>query len=255
MATQVRVPGFVPSVNGLHFVNAFPREPVVKVDIPPFGIVPIGDASGGLCGGMAFTVRDVFETPGLHPLPNTTPPAEDTPLFRYLTARLVDSFDLPHSGFMKYYEWMITPDQDVSWPPFFTRRGIAWKTIVDEWPRIRHDLEAGQLCALGLVTTASANPADLGQNHQVLAYGYDLDDASNLTLLIYDPNTSVGAADQVRISLNLVNPAHATPIKHNVALGHPVRGFFRVSYTHHDPTQLEPPAPLRIDPSGALIAR
>lgn len=252
MTTQVRVPGFVPSVNGLHFVNAFPREPVVNVDIPPFGMVGLGDASGGLCGGMVFTVRDVFETPGLHPLPDTAPPGEETALFRYLAARLVDSFDLPHSGFMKYYDWMITPDHDVSWPPFFVRRGVAWKTIIDEWPRIRHDLDSGQLCALGLVTTASVNPVDLGQNHQVLAYGYDLDGPNDLAILIYDPNTPIGDADRVRISLSLANPAQASHVSHNVAIGNPVRGFFRVAYRYHDPTDLVPPAPLTIDPAGAL---
>jgi hypothetical protein len=249
MAIQVRVPGFAPSVNGLHFVNSFPREPVVLVDLPPFGKVALGDASGGLCGGMVFTVRDVFETPGLTPLPDAAQPGPDTPLFKYLAARLVDSFDLPHAGFMKYYDWMITPDHDMGWPPFFVRRGIAWKTIVEEWnAHIRRDLDAGQLCALGLVTTASTNPGDLGHNHQVLAYGYDLDDNNHLTLLIYDPNTSTADADGVRISLSLGNPMQTTPISHNVGIGNPVRGFFEVPYTHHDPTQLEPPPPLRIGP-------
>ena len=74
---------------------------------------------------------------------------------------------------MKYYAWMASPDHDTG--PILVRRGLAWKTIMEEWPhRIRQSLDAGQLCVLGLVTVASVNPADLGRNHQVLAYGYDL---------------------------------------------------------------------------------
>ena len=118
MAIEVTVPGFTPSINGLHFVNSFPSEPVVNVTVPLFGTIPIGDASGGLCGGMAFTVRDVFETKGMKPLADTTPPGRqpgpDTPLFKYIAGRLIDSFDLSRAGFMKYYAWMTTPDGDAA---------------------------------------------------------------------------------------------------------------------------------------------
>ena len=48
-----------------------------------------------------------------------TASAATSALFQYLAARLVDSFDLPHAGFMRYYEWMISPDHDMGWPPFF----------------------------------------------------------------------------------------------------------------------------------------
>jgi hypothetical protein len=241
MAIEVRVPGFTPSINGLHFVNSFPHEPVVNVDVPLFGKIPIGDASGGLCGGMAFTVRDVFETKGMKPLPDTTPPGlqpgPDTPLYKYLADRLVDSFDLPKAGFMKYYAWMTTPDGDSG--PILLRRGVAWKTIMEEWPhRIRPRLDAGQLTVLGLVTTASVNPADLGHNHQVLAYGYELGDSNRLTLLIYDPNTPSDQADGVRISLSLANPTKKTLITHNVGISGPIRGFFGAGYRYRNPSAL-----------------
>lgn len=255
MATQVRVPGFTPSFNGLHFVNAFPHEPDIVVDAPPFGRIEIGDASNGLCGGMVLTVCDVFATAGMAPLPDTDSPAQGSPLFRYIVARLIDSFDLPRAGFMKYYDWMVTADHDIGWPPFFIRRGLAWKTIVDEWPAtIRPELDAGRLCPIGLVTIASPDPRQLGQNHQVLAYGYDLDDASNLSLCIYDPNTPRSAADGVRISFSLADPSRTTPIAHNVGIGHPIRGLFGTPYRYHDPGGLTAPAPLRIGPSHGLAA-
>jgi hypothetical protein len=140
---------------------------------------------------------------------------------------------------MKYYEWMLTPDGDAAWPPLITRRGVAWKTIVEEWPaRIQPELDAGRLCSLGLVTVASPNPGELGRNHQVMAYGYDLDGAGNLTLHVYDPNTAQDLADTVTISLSLLDPEHPTPIRHNVGIGSPIRGFFRTAYAYANPTGL-----------------
>ncbi len=237
--TSVRVPGFTPSVNGLHFTNSFPSEPDLTFDLPGIGRIPIGDASNGLCGGMVFTVRDVFETRGLAPVPDVAQPAPGSPLFRYIVDRLIASFDIPHLGFMKYYDWMLTPDGDAAWPPLITRRGVAWRTIVEEWPaRIQPELDAGRLCCLGLVTVASPNPAELGHNHQVMAYGYDLDGAGNLALHVYDPNTAQDQADTVTISLSLLDPEHATPIHHNVGIGSPIRGFFRTDYSYANPTGL-----------------
>jgi len=236
LPVSVRVPGFQPSVNGLHFINAYPSEPDFTIPLPGIGNLAVGDASNGVCGGMVFTVRDVFETPGMSPIPATAPPAEGSPLFRYILDRLVASFDLPDLGFMKYYEWMLTPDGDTGWSPLLSRRGLAWKTIIEEWPaRIRTELDAGRLCCLGLVTVASADPGQLGRNHQVLSYGYDLDTAGNLTLLIYDPNTPPDLADDVRIKLNLNSPTTATPISHNVNVSTGIRGFFAVDYHYQDP--------------------
>ena len=239
VATSMRVPGFAPSVNGLHFINSFPSEPTLSYDLPGIGQISIGDASNGLCGGMAFTVRDVFETPGLAPVADVTQPAPGSPLFRYIVDRLIASFDIPHLGFMKYYEWMLMPDGDSTWPPLITQRGVSWRTIVEEWPaRIQPELDAGRLCCIGLVTVASPNPGDLGRNHQVMAYGYDLDGAGNLVLHVYDPNTAPAQADGVTISLSLLDPEHATPIRHNVGIGGPIRGFFRTDYTYANPTGL-----------------
>jgi hypothetical protein len=233
----VRVPGFTPSANGLHFINAWPPEPDLVLELPGIGSIPVGDASNGLCGGMAYAVRDVFQTPGSAPIAATTQPARGTPLFDYLVGRLLDSFDVPHLGFARYYEWMLTPDGDSGWPPLLARRGVAWKTIIEEWePRIRPELDAGRLVCLGLVTVASPNPADLGKNHQVLAYGYDVDAAGRLTLLVYDPNTPADQADDVRMSLSLLHPDQPTPITTNVAIDRPVRGFFRTEYAYVDPT-------------------
>ncbi len=240
MPISNRVPGFVASRSGLQFINSFPHEPDLVVNLLTYGEVKIGDASNGLCGGMVFTVRDLFEF-RLPPLSDTTPPASDSPLFKYIVSRLLASFNLP-AGVLKYFEWMNTPDADTTlW--IAVRHGVSWHTIVEEWPKVKADVDSGHLSPLGLVTVFSPNPADLGQNHQVLAYGYDLDDQQNLTLHVYDPNTDPSAADSVELSLNLSQPSSASPIKHNVNIAHPVRGFVRVDYSPHDPSSLQPSNP------------
>ena len=242
MAISNAVPGFKASVDGLHFTNTWPSEPDIVIDAGPLGRVPIGDASNGLCGGMVYTVMDVF-TAGLPPIPDTTNPAQGTPLFDYLVSRLFASFDLP-AGVLKYYQWMTTPDHDTGlW--IVTRRGVGWHTITEEWPRIKADIDTGMLSPLGLVTVYTTDPAKMGQNHQVLAYGYELADDGLLTLYLYDPNTAPAEADDVRLTINLSQPTHTSPITHNVNIGNPIRGFFRTAYAFANPAALEPTTPLR----------
>ncbi len=78
-----------------------------------------------------------------------------------------------------------------------------------EWPTIRAEIDEGHPCPLGLVKVKSANPFDLKENHQVLAYGYDLV-GSSLTLHVYDPNEP--GRDDVTMSLSLASPGRATAI-------------------------------------------
>src|SRR4051812_38347110 len=102
------VPNFRPSVNGLRFTNSWPPQPDIVVPVPLVGDVPIGDAQNGLCGGMVFTVRDVFEA--RQPPITDSRPSRGQPLYDYIVARLFDSFNLP-GGVVKYMDWMNTPDQ------------------------------------------------------------------------------------------------------------------------------------------------
>jgi hypothetical protein len=235
MSASNQVPGFTPGGDGFHFINSWPSEPDIVMTVPPFGQVAIGEASNGLCGGMVFAVRDFFEA-RLPIVPDTVQPAGQSPLFNYIVGRLIDSFNIP-GGVLEYFSWMNTPDHDTGiW--LATRHGVAWMTIEQEWPVIRSTIDSGHPCPLGLVTVQSVDPAQLGKNHQVMAYAYGLDDAGNLTIKVYDPNTSPASADQVQMSLNISDPSRTTPISHNIAIGFPVRGFFHVNYTPHDPGAL-----------------
>jgi hypothetical protein len=242
MTASNQVAGFTPSANGFHFINSWPSEPDIVVSVPAIGNVGIGDASNGLCGGMVFAVRDFFEA-NLPVVPDTSPPAAQSPLFNYIVGRLFDSFNIP-GGVLEYYSWMTTPDHDTGvW--LAIRHGVAWMTIEREWPVIQATIDSGHPCPLGLVTIYSTDPTLLGHNHQVMAYAYELDDAGNLAIKVYDPNTSPASADQVQMSLNISNPSQTTTISHNIAIGLPVRGFFHVDYEPHDPSALEP-----LPPSG-----
>jgi hypothetical protein len=232
--TTRAVPGFLPSTSGFAFPNRFPRVPVRSIGIPGIVSIPIGDASNGLCGGMAFAARDYFEARTSPP--DVGEPPGDGPLFDYLVDRLFDSFDLP-LGPTRYLKLMSPhlPDGET----FLSRLGIgphgrAWLMVREEWPKVRADIDAGHPSPLGLVRVRSSDPFDLKENHQVLAYGYELVDSA-LTLRLYDPN--LPGRDDVTMSFSLADPNALTPVR-SFPGGSKILAFFRVPYARSSP----PPA-------------
>ncbi|MCW2529650.1 MAG: hypothetical protein JWM76_4510 [Pseudonocardiales bacterium] len=229
MGMHGRVNGFQPAQNGFTFTNSFPPAPAVTLDLGPLGPVGLGDASQGVCGGMAFAVRDFFEAG--RPVPALAqPPAEGTPLFRFITQRLLDSFDVP-DGVLRYADWMVAADADIDLL-VATRSGTFSRTVRQTWPSVRADIDAGHPSPLGLVTVHTTDLKQIGKCHQVLAYGYDVDDAGAVTLAIYDPNTSPDQADDVWIRFDGAHPGHVSMISHNINIGEPtLHGFFRSIYS------------------------
>jgi hypothetical protein len=189
--------------------------------------ITIGDASKGMCGGMVYAVRDFFEQ-GL-PISSITSAPPSGKLFDFICRRLYDSFNLP-TGPLKYYRIMnpLLPDGE----SYLGRLGLSgrsrsWKMIREEWPKIKMTIDNNKLSTIALVQVKSSNPMDLGENHQVLVYGYDLD-GDNLTLRIYDPNFACN--DNVTISLNISNPKQAVTVSRHPA-GSPLYCFFETNYT------------------------
>jgi len=218
---------FLASSDGFAFHNSWPSQPAVQLDTP-FGKLDLGNAKGGLCGGMVFAAFDYWHA---GQLPPADQPAAGTPLYKFLVRRIVDSWHVP-VGIAQYYQWMGLPDGDNAYSAFGRRivveQGLAWRTIRVQWPQIKKDLDRGVPSGLGLVTVASRKPKDLGFNHQVLAYGYDAS-PTLVSIRVYDPNS--GQDDGVAIRFDPRSPTKPTTFEHNINMGHPVRGFFRVAYS------------------------
>jgi hypothetical protein len=226
---RVTVPNFLPSASGLHFVNAFPMGSFPGVGMLG-GIFPVPGIYG-LCGGMAFAARDYFEA-SLPVPPNAMTP-NSGPLFDYLWVRLLASFNLP-AGPTKYMHLMnpALPDHE-TWASNVgvAPRGRAWVMINEEWPKVKADIDSGHPCPLGLVTVKSLDPGQIFANHQVLAYGYDLD-GSNLMIRVYDPNSPNN--DGIAISLSIADPQRTTPVGYTGTISGGDRTiwcFFRPDYT------------------------
>ena len=231
------IPGILPSRNGLHYPNSWPDEPDITFNVPPFPPLTLGNASSGLCGGMVFAVRDLFHA-GLLPPPATKNPADNTPAFKYIVSRLIDSFNVP-AGILEYYTWMVLPAHDDQINMFgniiTTVTGTSSRTINQSMPVVRATIDSGQPCPLGLVRVHSSDPTLAGKNHQVLAWGY-LDDGPVTTVRVYDPN--LPDDDTVTITFNHTDATHATAFNYS-GDSEPIFGFFPATwYQPQDPAPL-----------------
>jgi hypothetical protein len=233
--TSVRVPGFLPSINGLAFANAWPTNPIRQFRLGNIALLNIGDAANGLCGGMAFTTADLHHA-GL--VPGDEPqPLAGSDRYDYIVERQIASFDggrLP----LRFYDLMkpTRPDREPSWAQLLGAIGIdrhsrTWTMVQVEWPRIRQALDGGRLAMLGLVRTISADPLQLSLNHQVLAYGYD-QEGSVVTLRICDPNWP--RDDGVILGFDTSDPRGSIQATWSKSDARPVC-FFMAPYEPRDP--------------------
>jgi hypothetical protein len=232
---MVAVSGFTPSSRGLRFPNRWPKAAAFTIKVLGRD-VEVGNAQRGLCGGMVFAVRDYFEYS--LPVPNVTEAPASGVLYQYIGRRLKESFDLP-LGPTKYLDFMAAPAGDKGiplWKWIFgpSVRGIAWRTIHDELPKIIADIDSDHVSCIGLVCASGINPASLGENHQVLAYRYE-QLGEEIHLWVYDPNRAM--QDDVYLKFSMANPGRPTPIEF-VNGSKDVRGFFRVAYASSQPPAL-----------------
>ena len=225
-----RVAGFLPSQNAFRFDNNhWPNVPNYTVSIFSHDIT-VGNAGSGLCGGMAFAVRDLFEAHQSAPTAEI-PPDPGTPLFNYIVAGLTRTFTFRNVS--RYIDWIQSSDASTD-----STKGICWHEINEEWPLVKADIDAGLLSPLGLVHGQERSGLGyvtgfrhLASCHQVLAWGYDLTGTA-LTLHIYDPNAP---GDDQTIALDTASPDQATPLKITGYSDGRFRAFFREAYSYHDP--------------------
>ena len=232
---RVMVPGFLPSTSGLHFLNSFPMSSFPGINV--LGTLVAIPGVYGLCGGMAFAARDYFEA-GVASPPDTTPPTSG-PLFSYLWIRLLASFNLINvpPGPARYMHLMnpALPDHEtVASNAGLAPRGRAWVMINEGWPKIMGDIASGHPSPLGLVTSKSLDPSRIFDNHQVLAYGYELD-GTDLVIWVYDMNSP--NINNITITLSIADPQHTTAVSYSGTLGGDNRiwCFFRPDYTFSSP--------------------
>lgn len=170
------VPGFLPSIHGLHFANRYPPGPTVRLGLIDPRLVGVGDAEAGLCGGMSWFVRERFEA-GL-PIPShTAPPENGSPLFRAIVRRQVLSLDWMRGPLRFWLAAGSSPER------------LRHTTLEIEWPTIRGAIDGGRLPMVGLIRHHGWNPFHLTKDHQVLAYAYESAGPSGpTTIRLYDPN-------------------------------------------------------------------
>jgi hypothetical protein len=170
------VADFLPSRHGLRFANRFPPGPTLRIGPLDPRWIGVGDAAAGLCGGMAWIVREWFEDGRPIP-PATEAPANGSPLFRAIVRRQVQSLDWFRSSLRFWWVGTLAPE-----------RALA-DTRVRTWPRIRRAIDDGRLPLVGLVRHQGPSPWAMTASHQVLAWASAFDRATDtVTLRIYDPN-------------------------------------------------------------------
>lgn len=220
---------FRPSRHGFHFANRFPPGPTVTVGRLDVRQLGVGDAADGLCGGMAATVRDLFER-RLDPPATRDAPTPGSRRFRALVRRQVQSLDWLRVPLRFYDLGAFRPDPPRSWSRLLGRRPARDVSLDVEWPRIRAEIDAGRLAAVGLVRRSSANPIRLTANHQVLAYGYRVEPGL-LALRLYDPNHPDDDGVEARIHLR----PDGRPRHLESCPAAPLVGFFLAPYRSEEP--------------------
>ncbi len=227
--TTNAVPGFLPSIHGLRFANAFPPGPTLTLG--PFDprVLGFGDASAGLCGGMALTVRDLYEA-GLTAPADAAPPANGSPRFQALVRRQVESLDWLRVP-LRYFDLQaFRPDPPAGLAAWLGRQPARVIAVRSEWPRIRAEIDNGHPSVVGLLRWSGSSPWALTRNHQVLAFGYDETPAA-VRLRVYDPNHP--GADDVELGAT-IDPDASRPWYQRISLtqstGEPLLGFFRQPY-------------------------
>jgi hypothetical protein len=220
---------------GLRFINTFDlpwaslaaeQTPAAQTPAPlgwlrlPKTLHP-GRLVVGLCGGMCFAALDYYHAGRPAPAADT-PPRPGTPLYHYLWARQWDSLG-GLAGIARIVGWML-------------RRGeaVARRTMAREWPRLAARLVDGEPAVLLLVRAGGL--ADPTQNHQVVVWGYDRDDATGrVSLRLYDPNhpprDAAAPPPRIEFTPRESGPVAAVEIVDlRQTTGEPLRGFFVLDY-------------------------
>ena len=172
---------FLPSRDGFKFPNSFsgyffPYSP------PAFLSSRKVSSKYGLCGGMCAAVYD-FRLAGRAIPQVVAVPRQGTRFQRYLFQRQMDSLGGLGKQAVRVAQWTSLPDG--------TQVGTMRRTA-DEFALLQQKLDQGNLVILALIYERATSLKELSRlvfnNHQVLAWAYQLDAEGGVTIQIYDPN-------------------------------------------------------------------
>ncbi len=204
--------------NGFDFVNNFTLPFPTTIQLPLINQIDLKSIVYGLCGGMCFAALDYYNA---HlPVPSYTDGnALPQSYLTYLWHRQLDSFGLV--VIPRVIEWMLHPDSE-----------LALKMARYEIPKMRRLLDQGTPVVLALVRARGIS--DPTVNHQVVAIGYDYNDATRqMTIYLSDPNY---IRSETSLSLNLSSPSQGLQLSEST--GESTRGLFVINYIKQTP----PPA-------------
>ncbi|WP_426593312.1 hypothetical protein ACPPVS_16485 [Cellulomonas sp. McL0617] len=232
MLLAQRTVAFDPATHGFAFPNAFVN---VALTLPTGAQI----TTAGRCGGMAYAALDYF-LPG-QPVPRwrsdlyapSRVPPDSNWLAQYFTSRLYDSFLTGSAA--KFVTWSLHSDD-----PTWVFKGVTRWTKEEELPRVMASIDHGRPVVLGLVVARSLGA--IGDNHQVVAYGYERSEDGTVVVTIYDNNTPGRP-----VTLTSLVDQHDWTASN----GRTWRGFFVQDYTPKSPRLLaHDPA----DPHAAVSA-
>ena len=224
MLLAQRTVAFDPATHGFAFPNAFVN---VVLQLPNGAKI----TTAGRCGGMAYAALDYF-LPG-QPVPRwradlygpSRVPPDGHWLAQYFSARLRDSFFTGSAA--KFVTWSLHSDD-----PTWVFKGVTRWTKEEELPRVMGSIDRGRPVVLGLVVARSLGA--IGDNHQVVAYGYEKTSDGRIVVTVYDNNTPGKP-----VTLTSSEGQHEWVASN----GHVWRGFFVQDYTPKSPRVLTHNAP------------
>ena len=171
---------FDSKLHGFHFANYFINQ---SATLPGIGQI----STAGRCGGMAYSALDHYFAQ--LPIPVFTGadfaktgqvPPDGHPLSDYIYKRQLDSFMVLSAA--KFVTWTLTRNART-----WFNKGITEMTKQDEFAKFRASIDRGVPVTLGLIYADELS--ELGRNHQVVGYGYEIDKTSGeMIVYIYDVN-------------------------------------------------------------------
>ena len=204
---------FQPKAHGWNFQNTKFINTCVKVS----GKEVCGPLS--LCGGMSLSALRRFKM---------NIPVEPFSDKVHHELEKAQGETMSAGMMLKFAEWSVIPSK----PGMLKLHTIGYRTE-QEWPHVRRDIDGGNPLVIGLVRVndddVKRNGKAVFDNHQVLAIGYNFNDATGEShIYAYDPNNPGQVSD---ISFCTTLPNSQINIKQfNPGRGwERVRGFFIIN--------------------------